>query len=93
MRASTMSRNVAGICVGAATGDQLLGEERVALRTLEHHVDQLAARFATEDRRDHLAQLFAVEALELDALRATPERSSSASTARSGWRRCRSSDR
>ena len=56
-----------GVAVGIVGGEELLGEERVAIGTGVGAVDELGRRIAADDRGDELAQLVAIEARELDA--------------------------
>ncbi len=64
-----MSRSDSGIGPTlSARGQQLLGEERIPVRAFIRTRHQLRRWLLVDDRRDELAQLVAVEALEVDAL-------------------------
>ena len=67
-------------------GEQLLGEERVAVGAREQRLGHLGVGRRAEDAGELRDQLVAGERRELDALDA-PRRSSSARNGRSGWRR------
>ena len=72
-------------------GEQLLREQRVALAAGVEALDQRRLGRRAEDVRELLGQLVAREAPR--SIRSARTRSSSASSGRSGWRRCSSSGR
>ena len=75
-----------------ADPEHLLHEEGVAVGALEDAVDERGLGLGPQDRLELLGHLGAGEARQVEALhRAT--RSSDASSGRSGWLRCTSSDR
>ena len=74
-----------------ARGEELLREQRVALAAGEEPVDQRRVGLRAEDALELRHELVPREPAEVDAQRAV--RSRSASSGRSGWRRCSSSGR
>ena len=72
--------------------EQLLGEQRVALAAGEQAIDEVVLRRRAEDVLEQRRQLLACQRARFDAA-GVDERSSSASSGRSGWRRCSSSER
>ena len=75
-------------------GEQLLGEQRVALAARVQALEQLGVGARRRGcRSSRSASSSRGQARELDPARRAVSRSSSASSGRSGWRRCSSSER